>query len=270
MNLPDYFRTSPEIDESVTVSKDAATNLVFGAVPQLASQLVPVLILGEPGSGRGSIARALHRRGDCSKGQIFEVDCRDLDDLNCLRAPGRGTVYLREVEQLSPELQAELAAILGGAPRQPRVVVSGPPSLAAMSAEGCFSARLLELLSRASLHLPPLRDRSHDVPDLVAFALDRYSLERGAPVRLAEAAMGYLIDYDWPGNIAELEQVVERLCEKADGDFASADQLPPQIRWFPGTPTRRARSKGEGGFNPLAEEFQLQLIADALRRTQER
>jgi len=83
--------------------------------------------------------------------------------------------------------------------------------------------------------------------------------------------MGYLIDYDWPGNIAELDRSVGRLCQRARRDFVSADDLPPQIRWSPDRcGRRRPCSKGETGFNPLGEEFQLRLIADALRRTQRR
>ncbi len=274
MKSPEYFRTSPEIDLAVTASKDAEARLVFGAIQHLADPSIPVLILGEPGTGRGAIARALHRldSGSDTAGSdspMLEVDCGDLEDLSCLRVAGRGTVYLREVEELRSDLQATLAELAGDSVAT-RLVVSGSPRLAAMTADGCFSGALLASLGRASLHLPPLRDRPLDVPDLVGFTLDRYCLERGAPVRLAEAAMGYLIDYDWPGNVAELEQVVERLCESADGEFVSADQLPPQIRWFPGSPGRRARSKGEVGFNPLSEEFQFRLIADALRRTQGR
>lgn len=80
--------------------------------------------------------------------------------------------------------------------------------------------------------------------------------------------MGYLVEYDWPGNIGELEQVVERMCERSDGGVASADDLPPQIRWFPGRFASTASAEQQ--LHPLREEFQLRLIADALKRTHRR
>ncbi len=271
MTHPEYFSTASTTDPAVTVSKDAEAALVFEALGAVAEQSGPVLVLGEPGTGRGAVARKIHRLSLLSDAPMIEFDCCDLDSLSCVRSSGRGLVFLREVDDLDRRMQAELADMLRSPLDGRRIVVSGSPGLAGMALQGAFSGVLLAAVSRTSLHVPPLRDRSIDVPDLVAFMLERYCAEHGAPVRLAEAAMGYLIDYDWPGNIAELNHVVGRLCEAARGDFVSADDLPPQIRWFPGNRgPQGACSKGEVGFSPLAEEFQFRLIADALRRTQRR
>ncbi len=270
-----YLRTNPDVDDVVTVSADPEARLVLDALEHIDLARGPVLILGELGCGRGAIARRLHAAGRVDSGPMLEVDCCALDSLEMIRSAVRGTIFLREIQELSSELQEELQAELNDLVDRggigPRLVVSGSPGLAILSAAGAFSADLLRVLGSSSLHLPPLRDRSVDIPGLVGSMLERYSAEGDTPVSLAEAAMGYLLDYDWPGNIAELEQVVERLCAQAQGGFVSADQLPPQIRWFPRNRAGAgSRSKSEVGFNPLAEEFQFRLIADALRRTQRR
>jgi DNA-binding NtrC family response regulator len=118
------------------------------------------------------------------------------------------------------------------------------------------------------LPVPPLRERPADIPGLVALFADDGREGDGAGVALTEATMGYLLNYDWPGNVRELEQLIRRTRQSKGGGLVSVEDLPPQIRWFPGNRCdRRARAKGESGFNPLSEEFQFQLIADALRRT---
>lgn len=267
-----YFRTEPTTDAAVLASRDAGVRAAFAGLADLAGLAAPALILGEQGSGRGAVARQIRRyRGD-SEAALAEVDCGELDSLEFLRTNDAGAVYLQEIEHLDGRLQSELAGLIRGAAVRPRILASGSDRIADSASRGRFDTELLAAFAPSWVRVPPLRARTVDIPDLVEFLLFRHGPDnRATPLRLAEAAMGYLIDYDWPGNVAELEASVRRLYERARGDFVTADDLPPQIRWFPGSRgRRRACSKGEIGFNPLGEEFQLRLIADALRRTQRR
>jgi DNA-binding NtrC family response regulator len=219
-----------------------------------------VLLLGEPGSGRGALARHLHERGPAPTSPFVELDCAGLESLHFVENAGGGTIFLREIENLAPRLQGALEHLLRLGAAQSRVVASAEPDLPARCDRGLFSKRLFDAFGESCLQLPPLRDRRLDVPDLVA----RFLAARRSSLRVGEGVMDHLVEYDWPGNVVELEQVVERLCARASAAAASPDDLPPQIRWFAGNGTNARR------FDQGAEEFQLRLIADALRRTHRR
>ncbi len=252
---------SPDV---LNPSRDPDTCAVFESARRLAPEWTPVLILGEPGSGRGLLARFIHQRGPVPDSPFVELDCGGLETLHFVENGSRGTVYLRDVEQLSPTLQEQLAGLLREKRLALRIVVGGSADLIARSAAGQFPQSLADVFASSCLRVPSLRQRSVDLPDLVERLIHR----RGAALRIGEAVMGYLVEYDWPGNIGELEQVVERMCERSGGGVASADDLPPQIRWFPGRYASIASADEQ--FDPLREEFQLRLIAEALKRTHRR
>lgn len=149
-----------------------------------------------------------------------------------------------------------------------RVVASASPDLARQSEIGRFCPDLYEKLGGVGLHIPPLRSRPSDVPDLCLWFLERAGRDAGDAAQFLDACLAYLIRYDWPGNVTELRQVMERVARRSGRSLLSAEHLPPQIRWFPGcTGPKVPDSAAAGGFNPLAEDFQIRLIADALRRT---
>lgn len=245
-------------------SRDPNTRALFESASRLAAERTPILILGEPGSGRGLLARFIHQRGPVPDSPFVELDCGGLETLHFVENGSRGTVYLRDVERLLPALQEQLAELLREKRLALRIVVGGSPDLIARSDAGQFPQSLADAFASSCLRVPSLRQRSVDLPDLVERLIHR----RGASLRIGEAVMGYLVEYDWPGNIGELEQVVERMCERSDGGVASADDLPPQIRWFPGRFASTASAEQQ--LHPLREEFQLRLIADALKRTHRR
>ncbi len=251
------------------VMKNPTSKAVFEAARKLAPGRTSVLILGEQGSGRGVVARHLHERGDEPQAPFRVVSCAAMADLPAME--DGGTIFLREIDRLRQDLQDPLSRILTESACGARIVASGSVNLSAKIGGGSFSPVLYGTVARAVIRVPPLRERAGDIPELVAGFLERLERRDGRSVRLAEAVMGYLLDYDWPGNVAELEHLIGRLFEGRSAGDLSAEDLPPQIRWFPGKRCDRpSRSKGEIGFNPLSEEFQIQLIADALRRTRAR
>lgn len=250
------------------VVQDAKTRAVMDAVSELAVEPYATLILGEPGSGRGTIARQLHERGPLRLASFREMGCHGLASLESIVNAAVGTLFLRDIERLRADVQESLCAVIDDLSDGRRILASGPPDLGAAVSRGEFSPALYSSIGRGVLHVPPMRERPADIPALVAAFAGRPGESDTPPLEVAESAMGYLLNYDWPGNVRELAQLIGGFRERNGGGVLSAEDLPPQIRWFSGNGgDRQVRSKAELGFNPLSEEFQFQLIADALRRT---
>jgi len=241
---------------------------VLKAARGAASGRGPVLIVGEIGSGRESLARFVH---DCTAapGPMALIRCDQVGHLPSLRAIQSGSVFLAEAGCLGSASQMELVGEIE-AGMGVRVIVGAVPDAVAAPEHGGLCRDLYRLFGPRVLVVPALRDRSAAIPDLIRGLLSSKKRGERAPLEVNDAAMDRLVTYDWPGNIAELEQIADRLRQRVVGDVVSAADLPPQIRWFPGRPPYGVRPEGELGFDPHAEEFQFRLIADALRRTQQR
>lgn len=253
----------------VIALKDKKARAIFDAAGPLASAAVPVLILGEPGSGRGVLAQRIHQLGVGALRPWHIVECSSLGDLRLTENVPRATLFLRNIDFIRRDLQRPLAAILAEHGGDWRILASGPPDLRSLSDDGRFCRDLYGVLASVELHIPPLRERPADIPELVAAFLACSGWCSDDADRFADEAMEYLLSYDWPGNVAELEHVIARLAQRKGPRALSADDLPPQIRWFPGNSSdwRIPPLQGKPGFNPLSEDFQIQLIADAMRRT---
>ncbi len=240
---------------------DAGMRTLSAKARETAGHRSPLLIVGEPGSGRRSLARYIHERG--GGGPFAAIECEKLESLRFLECESAGTVFLAGVDALAAPLARQLVEWIEGNRFAARVMAGAEP----LPLAGKESARaaLLAAIGRQTIELPALRDRAADIPLLVEAIL---ADQPGPVATMGEGTMGYLLNYDWPGNVTELHQVVGRLCTLASDSVLSPDDLPPQVRWFRAGETQRpAAAKSEQGFNPLAEEFQYQLIADALRRT---
>lgn len=259
-----YFQ---EVD--VFVVRDGRARAVFDAAAGLAAEAVPVLVLGEAGTGRQTVARHVHATRGGGAQDWHVVDCASLTDLRGLAGHRATTIFLCDVDRLRWDLQEPLCQWLDAMAGECRVVAGGAPDLAAPREDGRLHRDLQRRLSGGTLHMPPLRSRPSDVADLACWFLGRAGRDAGDAMQFVDAVLAYLIRYDWPGNVAELEQVMQRVARRSGRGLLSAEHLPPQIRWFPGAPPAKAAVAAPRivDFNPLAEDFQLRLIADALRRT---
>ena len=225
----------------------------------------PVLILGESGSGKETVARTIHLNGPNAAKPFRPVDCgavgaglieRELFGFGLgafapadrvheglLVSAGEGTVFLDEITELPLDVQVKLLRALqerevlpvGGTGRVPisaRVLVGTSRDIAAMVEQGSFRRDLYFRLNVVSLRIPPLRERREDIPLLARYFVERMERERGEELVLPEETLKVLTEYEWPGNVRELENTVERLTALMTGSELSAANLPTQLKNF--------------------------------------
>ena len=248
----------------LTQSASVAMQEVFRAIGRLAQSNVTVLITGESGPGKELVARALHSHGARSKGPFVALNTaaipRDLLEAelfghergaftgaNALRRgrfeeAGGGTLFLDEIGDMPFELQTRLLRVLsegtfyriGGA--QPvrvdvRIVAATHQPLEERVQEGKFREDLFHRLNVIRLRLPALRERREDVADLAKHFLTVSARAVGVPVkRLSDAAIQVLSQFDYPGNVRQLENFCHWLTVMAPGQTVELGDLPPEVR----------------------------------------
>lgn len=244
------------------IGESDAMQEVFRIVSKVANSQATVLLRGESGTGKELIAHALHYQGMRPKGPFIAINCAALPE-NLLEAelfgydkgaftgavtnkPGRfelargGTIFLDEVGDVSPALQAKLLRVLqertferlGGTKTlttDARIVSATNRDLEAMSRAGEFRGDLYWRLNVVPIFLPALRERREDLPLLIEFFLERFARAAGRDVSLTAEAIRRLMSYPWPGNIRELENTIQRLVVLAEDDEISARDLPMHI-----------------------------------------
>ena len=177
----------------------------------LAGLRAPVLVSGEPGTGRDTVARALHDLAPRAGGPFLKLDPEQTD----APLPGGGTLFLDGVERLDPGLGARLARTLESSEAGlsgPRLVAAAGPAWRPLAPADAAAASLVPQLLRFEIALPPLRERPEDVPRIALQLLARAGRSLGRPDLVFEkAALERLRRESWPGNVAELAEMVEKL-----------------------------------------------------------
>lgn len=245
------------------LGQDPAMEKLFRIISKVAFTSHPVLILGEPGTGKESVARAIHANGPHAERPFVPVDCGSLvpslieaelfgfsegghqyrrgskDGL--LATADGGTVFLDEVASLPLEIQARLMRSLqqkevqpaGGGPSRPiraRILAATNRDLPALVDTGRFRKDLFYRLNVVNIRIPPLRERRNDIPLLADPVLKCCSEEHGEPYSLSDDALKLMLDYDWPGNLRELEHAIERACTYSSGPVIHWADLSSQLR----------------------------------------
>lgn len=262
-----------------------------------------VLLQGETGTGKGVIARLIHRMSPRSEGPFVEVTCSALaeslmeselfghekgafTDARTLKrglvevATG-GTLFLDEIGELPLGVQSKLLRFIedhafrrvGGTEDlkvDVRIVAATNRRLEVETAQGRFRQDLFYRLRVLPLELPPLRHRSSDVPLLADALIDRFNGEFGKHVRgLTKEAMDVLKAYEWPGNVRELCNVVERAVLLAEGDEIDVEELPPEVRGEVRSGPDEERAPGWMGPEGLdLDDLERSLLEEALRRAE--
>jgi len=217
----------------------------IAAARQYASFDVPVLLLGEPGTGKAEMARAIHRSSMRSDKPFQAFDCTGLSDAaicaglfgsrkpepgtapvaraGLVRKADHGSLYLAGIEALSPAMQLRVLRLArdgtyeqdGSSEVQTsgaRLIFGASGDLHAMMENGAFRADLYYALAVAELTLPPLRDRPGDLALLAQALAETAGRDHAKPVHgISEAALGFMAGYGWPGNLHELENEITRM-----------------------------------------------------------
>ena len=263
-----------EIDKASMFEEIVGTSKPLKAVLSRIAKVGPtdstVLITGETGTGKELIARAVHKRSQRSARPFVSVNCAALPPtlvsselfghekgaftgatqrrLGRFEMADRGTIFLDEVGELLPDTQAALLRVLqerefervgGGHPIQVnvRVIAATNRDLNAAVANGTFRQDLLYRLNVFPIEMPPLRERKDDILILVEYFVQRYANRAGRNIRsIDQKTLGLLQSYDWPGNIRELQNVIERSIILSSSDVFSVDELWLSKRTSPQTP----------------------------------
>jgi DNA-binding NtrC family response regulator len=192
---------------------------VLGMVRRVAQSRCTVLVVGERGTGREMIARAIHTHGPRRDRPFLKVVCADASSAEFEQVlsgtvPDGSTVYLEEVRELAPELQVRLEARVSGLrpDHGVRFVGGGLPGIADAVDRGELRESLVDALSVVRIELPPLRQRPEDVPLLATHFLKQACRRSDEPAKaFSRAALTLLSALPWPGNAGELRSLTERL-----------------------------------------------------------
>src|ERR1700693_5765304 len=292
---------------------------LFDLVTQVAPSRSTILISGESGTGKELIAKAIHSASTRADKAFVPVNTGSIPvDLlesqlfghvkgaftsavsskkGLFEVADQGTIFFDEIATVSPETQAKLLRViqerefmrLGGTEQikvDVRIVAASNVDLLSLVKEGRFREDLYHRLNVIHLHLPPLRDRREDIPQLLHHFLDYFCKENTKPLRnFTPAALKLLMDYDWPGNVRELENVVERAVVLSTQERVDVDLLPENIRSkeivrgvrlqlseflppLPGEPgSRSGADNSQPSLFQIMDEIERRIIIDMLERT---
>jgi DNA-binding NtrC family response regulator len=292
------------------VGRSKALEPLFAALHQL--ETVPaqrVLLLGESGTGKDVVARALHSAGPRKNGVFVEVDCTALPEhlaeselfghekgaftdakatkRGLLEVAAGGVLFLDEIGELPLPLQAKFLRALenrtfkrvGGVTTikfDAQVVAATNRDLKAEVDAGRFREDLYYRLNVVSLRIPPLRERTDDLPLLVDHFLTQLNREFGRSIRGVETeAMRQLAAYSWPGNVRELKNVLERIALLGAPTHVRVEDLPPELTSPARRPAAATPAAALPGAHPfhlpdtgiVLEEVERDFIVQALERT---
>jgi DNA-binding NtrC family response regulator len=246
------------------VGHSPAMQAVFNVIEKVAHTPSTVLITGESGTGKELIAKALHEQSPRKDGPLIKVNCAAIPDTlieselfgyekgaftgAVSSKPGRfeladkGTLFLDEIGEIPSEMQVKLLRALqegelervGGIKTTKvdvRLVAATNRDLVQEIQAGRFREDLYYRLNVVPIHVPPLRDRDGDIPDLTSHILERFRSRLGKEVtELTPDAIACLADYSWPGNVRELENLLERTVLFASGPVIRRVDLPEHLR----------------------------------------
>jgi two-component system response regulator PilR (NtrC family) len=295
------------------IGRSAAMLAIFKMIETIARTGSTVLITGESGTGKDLVARAVHYNSLRRDHPFVALNCgavpetlleselfghmrgaftgADTNKKGLIEVAERGTIFLDEIGEMNASMQVKLLRVLqdrrfrrlGGTEEVQadiRVIAATNQDLPALVSAGRFREDLFYRINVIPIHLPPLRDRSEDVPLLAEHFLAKYAAQMDKPVRMiSHEAQDLLTGYSWPGNVRELENAIERAVALEQTPAILPESLPALVRSVPSrSPSPESRATGPGteavlpdlgeGFDLEArgEEFYRHYIALALER----
>ncbi len=290
-------QVADERERPFIVGPSRSMREVLDLVRKVAVLPATVLILGESGTGKELLARMIHTDSDRADGPFMPVNLAAIpvdlvesalfghekgsftgavrQQLGKFELADGGTLFLDEIGELRPDVQSkllraiqesEIERIGGGRPIRVdlRIIAATNVDLERAVREGRFREDLYYRLNVIPMKVPPLRERTEDLPALAAFFISRYNAKfRKQILGIDDAAMDALTAYPWPGNIRELENLMERLVAVSDHESISAEDLPYEYRLARLT---RPEQVTEGLFDRACEMFERNFILKALEQ----
>ena len=260
---------NPDFD---IIGDSEAMKKVFGLVSRVAPSDSTVLILGETGTGKELIARAIHKMSARENKAMVKVNCAALPAslieselfghekgsftgaidrrIGKFEMAHQGTLFLDEIGEMPPELQVKLLRALqekeieriGGKntiKTDVRIIAATNRDLLKEMAEGKFRSDLYYRLNIFPIQIPPLRHHREDIPLLAAHFIRHYSRKTGKKINtFSHNSLDELMHYDWPGNVREFEHLIERSILLATGESIQEIHLPSQLNKIPPPPER--------------------------------
>ncbi len=237
---------------------------VFSIIDKISKSNATALLLGESGTGKELVARAIHESSERSDKAFIKINCAALPETlleselfghekgaftgaHAIR-PGRfeladgGTIFLDEIGEMPLSLQAKMLRVLqekqferiGGTKTfkvDVRIVAATNVSLEEAVSQGNFRADLYYRLNVVPIVLPPLRERKDDIPLLFNHFLVKSNKRNSKDLKMTSDLLDFLTSYSWPGNVREMQNLVERMVILAEGDKITVNDLPPNIQY---------------------------------------
>jgi len=285
------------------VGHSAKMQEIFTLVEKVADSDSTIIIHGESGTGKGLIARAIHKNSNRKDKPFITINCGAIPE-NLLESelfghvkgaftgatsskPGkfelanRGSVFLDEIGDMSANLQVKILRVLeerefeqvGGSKTitaDVRIIAATHRDLEKLVQEGAFREDLFYRLNVIPLEVPPLRVRKQDIPLLITHFLREFNLKNGRDVKgVTNDAMIILKEHSWPGNVRELKNLIERLVVlKGEGEIDPLD-VPEKLRRNDGHSELPSMEISEDGINlnTAVTEFEKALILESLQKT---
>ncbi|HET8553227.1 MAG TPA: sigma-54 dependent transcriptional regulator [Rhodanobacteraceae bacterium] len=303
----DDAQASPRIADRL-VGNSVPIQQVRATIAKLARNQAPVYISGESGVGKELVARLIHDQGPRASGPFVPVNCGAIptelmeseffghrkgsftgahaDKEGLFQAANGGTLFLDEVAELPLHMQVKLLRVIQEKAVRPiggrgeisvdvRILSATHKNLMQLVEEGQFRQDLFYRINVIELHVPPLRDHQEDVPQLVKVMLKRLAADIGTePATLTPGAMKVLADYPFPGNVRELENILERAMAMCDAHTIDVDDLMlptassrPAVH--PGVPDSNAANLDPRGQNQPLEDYISNVERDAIMQALE-
>lgn len=253
-----------DYDFSNIIGESRALQAIVEQVKKIADTRSNVLLLGETGTGKELFARVIHHSSSRKEMPFVPINCSAIPEhlleselfghvkgaftgaviskKGLFEEADGGTVFLDEIGDISPALQVKLLRVLEDQLIRPvgstkaekvdtRYITATNRNLGEAVKRGAFREDLYYRINTISMRIPPLRERRDDIPLLVHYYVSKYSKELGkAGKEIDPSALDILENYDWPGNIRELQNVIERAILISDGNRITADSLPDMVR----------------------------------------
>ncbi len=275
---------------------------IFQMIETVAEVQSTVLITGESGTGKELVARAIHDISPRAEKPFISINCGAFTETlleselfgyvkgsftgantnrkGLFEAANRGTIFLDEIGEMSPAMQVKLLRVLQerrvrpvGAheelPVDARVIAATNRDLKQMAADGTFREDLFYRISVIPIHLPPLRERSEDISELVNHFIEKFCSQSGRSLTISPKAMQMLENYMWSGNVRELEHTIERAVALERGEEIAPERLPEHITNYNPDRIKAEFDLPETGLNLAAhlDNLEKTYVIEALRMT---